>query len=1226
MPNQSKIAEKDEKKETNVQPTLFIGIGGTGMEVALRVRRRILNYVWGDRDNPVRIGSLTDFPLAQFINFDLDTSSNTETGKAASTDPLSNLVKFRDEEKLILPLDIDKYMRTEGDLNRFPCIASWFPLSRKKLLDLGIDVHRGAGQIRALSRLYFFDKYLDLKGKIEGKIRALLTDVTSESKTKRLGLKVEPASLRVVVIASTAGGTGSGSFIDMGYLSTWLAKKQLSKAQVYLCLMLPGGYSGHGKSRTEANTYAALMELETCMGHGLEFVSKWMDSEGPELPNRPPYDEIFLFDTGNLALKKTSKATDLFDMVADILFEDFTSEEFANRKRSTAANQNLYKLGSFSPELDPTKYGKMRIMYSKTYSAFGQSIIDTQLEQRRDEIACKQVNAMLKVFFGIASDSDGGREVPPPTPDDARDLLKECAYCGLETFTIAYDFISDAMPYKKGDERAIPKLVSQLLYEGDKPMLSHLHDRINREIDDILASTEKDNRLPRVNKLLAELDRDLGIEGRATDAGARGLEEAIRARRKVMLKNLIDPNSGLLKALWAAIDNKEKGGLDYTIQLIERIKDAIDNDATGLIADMKTAEKWFSDLCVKLRGAEFEVLREHLAQTKGKGLFLGLGRKNKEAYAEAKLQQMGEAIRWYVEAHLRAVACREAAVLLKDLSLWLGEHKGLDEKTNRKRWSAKSFAGELAAYERLVLEIMSDMDEEVIRTQEATKQEHATYQIVTTSADDLDAARSIGPKEAMEWAKSVFDNLGGSRAIFHKLEDEVERADLIGQLRNLALNKLPALETGEKNPLFKALDEMSRYERKDLFQHCLDMAMPWVEANMEGIWKVNPDQYSCFVGVSGADTFEDKFGDEFRSCISGRTGMQSEKIEFTETGVPGKLTCYVELSGIPLTALNMLSNWRYSYNEEGKKIPVHIHRDKTLFVHPMALSTKAFDRLAEHFKLYIQGIILGVLKLRVDNPEERLYCLTVSGEGLSIGNERSIRMEGMTPEHQTFLRKKVGERLDRVKTPIQYAGLTTLYDFYEKCVYSPRKVIDENKKEKLEEGFCNVMCSALKEESMQILKRKSAAAGISATDLITRLRGDNPPDEWENFETLDIWTDEIEGSETDVYKIEVGEFHKAKRILKPEFFKASWLENQFNLGIKRPAEPAAIWWAAINGQKDGPHNEEELKGLIAGGNLTINTKVWKKGMPGWTPVNQVEELSRLFDQPPPLDDEPPDID
>jgi len=49
----------------------------------------------GGRENPIRLTNLTEFPLAQFINFDLDAGSIAESGKSAATDPLADLVKIQ---------------------------------------------------------------------------------------------------------------------------------------------------------------------------------------------------------------------------------------------------------------------------------------------------------------------------------------------------------------------------------------------------------------------------------------------------------------------------------------------------------------------------------------------------------------------------------------------------------------------------------------------------------------------------------------------------------------------------------------------------------------------------------------------------------------------------------------------------------------------------------------------------------------------------------------------------------------------------------------------------------------------------------------------------------------------------------------------------------------------------------------------------------------------------
>lgn len=816
------------ERSIKIYPTLFLCLGGTGKEIALRVRRRLLEHVWGSADNPVRLNDLTEFPFAKFIHFDLDHGS----GRADVTDPLADLVKFREEEKAISKIDLDKYLLTDKGLERYPHIASWFPFPPKILRELRVDRFK-LPPPRAFSRLYFFDKYRALKDMIEGKIGDLLCGVSNKAMTDRLGLEGEPGSLRIVVIASTAGGTGSGSFLDMGYLAKWLARKQSLGARVDLALMLPSGFppGQSNKERHEANTYAALMELESCMRHGLKFVEGWSAGEAPELPSKP-YDEIYLVDTGNIS-RNTAKATDLFDMVADILYADFVPSEFSMHKRNIGSNQMQYKIDSFSLPIDAQKYGNMKMRYSKDYSSFGQFTFDTESNKRHSE-------------------------------------------------------------------------------ESDK--------------------------------------------------------------------------------------------------------------------------------------------------------------------------------------------------------------------------------------------------------------------------------------------------------------------------------------NSQADPLIDNLSQMTEAERKSLFQNCLEMAMPWMDANNEGIWTVSPDQYSCVIGVKSPELFEKMFGDEFRSAIPARARMTHQKIKFYESGLPSKLICYVELSGVPLLAMNPLPSWRDSYNEESKKYPLHVHKDKTLFIHPMAPSAATLDRLTEHFKLFIQGIIFGVLSRRMDAPEERVYCLTVSRKEFSIGNERSIRMEGLGSDLVVHhLQKKVADALDKIKTPAQYAGLVALYQYFADHVYPGAKQGNEAGCEVLAAGFGNAMCTKLKNEAQEALNMNSVADSLDTTDLISNLKGlkekDDPYD-WENLETLDLWTDEIEGSETDGYDYEVGKSHKPKRVLKPEFFQPGWLEQHIGLGAAEPimkitpspqpggkpgSPPPLPSHIQVYVAIAGPFDINTLRQMARLGQLNRDSLVWMEGMGPWEAASKVASMAGVFGAvPPPL--------
>ena len=79
------------------------------------------------------------------------------------------------------------------------------------------------------------------------------------------------------------------------------------------------------------------------------------------------------------------------------------------------------------------------------------------------------------------------------------------------------------------------------------------------------------------------------------------------------------------------------------------------------------------------------------------------------------------------------------------------------------------------------------------------------------------------------------------------------------------------------------------------------------------------------------------------------------------------------------------------------------------------------------------------------------------------------------------------------------------------------------------------------------------------------------------------------------------------------------------------------YYVNINRQPSGPFDTSGLRQLISNGQLTIDTLVWKEGMPEWTVAGKVAELAPLFpsappplppqesSSPPPLPSEPPPL-
>ena len=150
-------------------PTLIVGLGGKGSDVALRVSQMV------SEEERRRIG---------FAVFDTDVN---ELRKIKEKNSFVHTIQTSTKLSVGEYLDIDTHARD-----------TWFPvnaiLNSKTLTE-------GAGQVRAVSRMAF--ETAIRAGKMEELHQAI------ESLYKLEGDEYQQA-LRVIIVSSLAGGTGSG--------------------------------------------------------------------------------------------------------------------------------------------------------------------------------------------------------------------------------------------------------------------------------------------------------------------------------------------------------------------------------------------------------------------------------------------------------------------------------------------------------------------------------------------------------------------------------------------------------------------------------------------------------------------------------------------------------------------------------------------------------------------------------------------------------------------------------------------------------------------------------------------------------------------------------------------------------------------------------------------------------------------------------------------------------
>ena len=1190
FPKPSSVNARPAELKVDLRPTLFIGAGGTGMEVMMRIRRRILSAVW-NRRHPTRVESIADFPVARFLHFDLDNNAVIDEGKSQRTDPWYELVRLSEEERLVEPLDLPQYHESDDSLARFPLIESWMPLRPKKLRSLGIDPSKGAGQIRALARLYLFDKYPKLRGRIKGALNYLSSNAGIERKEnyQRLGLQVDTSKFRIVVIASAAGGTGAGSVLDLGWLSKAIARQEVSDSQVDLVLLMPSGFAKANKERTEANAYATLMELETAMRDMNANVS-WMDPDS--IAGRgAPYDDVYVVDTANLANKATLDVKDVYQMMADSLFEDFASADFANRKRSVAVNQQQHKLGPYNPRVPEARFGDMRLSYSKVYSSFGQAVLDTQQSLVDDIRAYELAALMVKAFFGLAGSDGAGNGMARRAGDAERDaFMRE----QLEMSERPFDEFPDL---RKGAADVTPfteyALTNALLLDRDgRSLLERVESRVQLEMDRIMASYDIKLWREKVSELLPQLERDAIREAGAT---AETSEDRIK-RHTGELSNRLKGRAR--ERLYALLDDRRQGGLEFVLSLLEQVKARLQG------RDLANAERngrRYRDLRDALRTRQVEESLDNLGQAAGR-LF------GKEPQAREVMGHLKRDLADYLRFHLLAVAAGQSIEVMRNLSAWLGDPHTTDEH-GQAQWSG--IAGEFQEGRRAVQAMLGAVDQRVKQLRADARQEHAT-----TIKLGLDAApapvRLTGDTSA--WSEEVLLEFGGSARLFPQLGDERLRAELLLKLFRRAQLQLSSEELGQQepaDPLLERLSALSPQERQHIFAEWIRSAMPWVNARFSAEFTPGADQFKCFIGVGDPLAWR-RMELEIRAAVP--TGyFHGDLVSVVNTGVSGRAVCYIELSGFPLTVLRGLPTWRASYQIENPKIPTHLHFDATRFRHPISPSMDELGRLADDFEWFLQAIALGVIRRKPELGEREAafqprgqYLFEVepgSGEWLQIGNEFAVRSNGLPPYYREGLIGAVQARSAGLG-PQRLALLAALMRYYQLRVYEPRLEVDETGAQLPSPSLPNITARRLFDAWSR--RAQAAAPGLEPARIEALLAN------------IERWAEVVPGSSQDAYSWEV-ERPIDKRVILPELLASEEAAQQALaqrvVAVAPPPLPTTTprFKLFVGGAQRGPFTVEEVAQQAARAEIDHATRAWDMRwhprIGKWSTVGELPELA-----------------
>src|SRR5687768_10868493 len=177
------------KSNVVFRPTVVIGLGGTGYGAVLKLKKHF-------RD---AYGSVPQ--IIRFLTF--DTTEDVEHSERAR-DGLPVTLEPRTEQHVIQVANPAGLLGNGNDP-----IDSWWPNN----IPIGAII-AGAGQVRARGRLALFAKSEEIISAIRKAIEDVDLIKTHKQMYKDDFLVSERGGVEIYIVASLAGGTGSGMFLD----------------------------------------------------------------------------------------------------------------------------------------------------------------------------------------------------------------------------------------------------------------------------------------------------------------------------------------------------------------------------------------------------------------------------------------------------------------------------------------------------------------------------------------------------------------------------------------------------------------------------------------------------------------------------------------------------------------------------------------------------------------------------------------------------------------------------------------------------------------------------------------------------------------------------------------------------------------------------------------------------------------------------------------------------
>ena len=1007
-------AEDSQEKLYNARPTLIIGLGGSGKEVILRLRRifqarhkqpglPIIEYLWIDTD---------------IVNKFLD---------ATGYDIITRQVDLTAGEQIdarMKPQEVDAYYQAVG---ANPHVFSWFP-QELKMLGSSVLI-AGAGQIRPFGRLAFFHRFSIIQRRLRDKLDQIRSAERRRA-TEGLGFQVDNR-VEVVVVTSLAGGTGSGMFIDLGFLLGHLRSELHLDLSTTGIFFLPEIFSSRVSSPgpLQANSYAALMELSTFMAPRVgahkrdepeAFEFQWTRDRKYRVAG-PPYDNAYLIDRRNQADSYSDSFSESFQMVAEFLSLDFERTSLSQKKRSNRSNMDQFLATDTvvkfhdqnpAPGDDDLIFAQY---FPNRFSTFGLSQIMLDHDSLRNAAGFRLAELILDFWLKDVEPEKGFRETMVSRYLE-RDGLNRTGLMqqllldedGSRTFMEAW---SDVV--RKDYENLVSRVLSQFTVSNARQRLE-LWEKIDGELKSVerQAREIRTRRLQETRDLLVKLPDSKGKHLRLIESNVKSFEASMEKRLEDrVLDMLCSPTEAGTQLAEAFLE-------EAVASIRELAEDAKGQDA-GPPADFPRLAS------APGKGGSIETLYENLTAARRipRVMTLGFGalcRSAAESHYKAAIDKelrvyggrVVDEVKAYLEevkgrtlreisAEYDRVALSQASRILDRLTEFVGHRSEIRDNDGQTSVKVEGLHAKLFYYKQRLLDVkhqMRELFEAYRKRRQSVRNLHLSTEIRYVEEIERTLARRLANR------RSLTENLrllSQSFFVEHRLVEgkdplEEEQDDLFREGMRAIYDRAARYEHDRMGwqQVRNALEEFTFAKLEGFYQEhtaaelyrknlvtpeemeqalgkLVRMAAPYV-ASGKTTQRIDSSEQVQTMAIVGISEIEDPLVDTVKSRVRGQ-GMNAFQHSSGEEHRGGSVVLFVEKVAFPSFYLGNLSELKQAYISNIRQGPnnlFHRHIDKNTFEFrdidpPQDDST--VQRRVDALHLILEGQILGVLDYRSES-------------------------------------------------------------------------------------------------------------------------------------------------------------------------------------------------------------------------------------------------------------------